>query len=106
MPETFCFIVEFRNPETDQVFAEIGRAETKPTCRELIRHEVMCWRSRGYEFLNTEFCLEGDGESHGDFKSATRAIQLLEELKDKPFFLAAGCDEAALVRGGSARSRG
>ena len=34
--------------------------------------------------------LEGDGESHGDYKSATRAIQLLEELKDKPFFLAVG----------------
>ena len=27
--------------------------------------------------------LEEDGESHGDYKSATRAIQLLEELKDK-----------------------
>jgi iduronate 2-sulfatase len=34
--------------------------------------------------------LEGDGESHGDYKSATRAIQLLEELKDKSFFLAVG----------------
>jgi iduronate 2-sulfatase len=34
--------------------------------------------------------LEGDGESHGDYKSATRAIELLEELKDKPFFLAMG----------------
>jgi len=34
--------------------------------------------------------LEGDGESHGDYKSATRAIALLEELKDKPFFLAVG----------------
>jgi arylsulfatase A-like enzyme len=34
--------------------------------------------------------LDGDGESHGDYKSATRAIQLLEELKDKPFFLAVG----------------
>jgi len=34
--------------------------------------------------------LDGNGESHGDYKSATRAIQLLEELKDKPFFLAVG----------------
>ena len=34
--------------------------------------------------------LEGDGESHGDYKSATRAIALLDELKDKPFFLAVG----------------
>jgi arylsulfatase A-like enzyme len=34
--------------------------------------------------------LEGDGESHGDYKSATRAIELLEELQNKPFFLAVG----------------
>jgi iduronate 2-sulfatase len=34
--------------------------------------------------------LEGDGESHGDYKSATRAVELLDELKDKPFFLAVG----------------
>jgi iduronate 2-sulfatase len=34
--------------------------------------------------------LEGDGESHGDYQSATRAIELLDELKDKPFFLAVG----------------
>jgi iduronate 2-sulfatase len=34
--------------------------------------------------------LEGDGETHGDFRSATRAIELLEELKDKPFLLAVG----------------
>src|SRR5262245_48014506 len=34
--------------------------------------------------------LEGDGESHGDYQNATRAVELLEELKDKPFFLAVG----------------
>ncbi len=34
--------------------------------------------------------LEGDGEAHGDYKSATRAVQLLEELQNKPFFLAVG----------------
>jgi arylsulfatase A-like enzyme len=34
--------------------------------------------------------LDGDGEAHGDYRSATRAVQLLEELKDKPFFLAVG----------------
>ena len=34
--------------------------------------------------------LEGDGESHGDHRTATRAVELLEELKDKPFFLAVG----------------
>ena len=34
--------------------------------------------------------LKGDGESHGDYKTATRAIQYLEKYKDKPFFLAVG----------------
>ena len=34
--------------------------------------------------------LEGNGESHGDYKTATRAIQYLEKHKDKPFFLAVG----------------
>lgn len=34
--------------------------------------------------------LEGDGESNGDYRSATRAIEYLEKYKDKPFFLAFG----------------
>ena len=34
--------------------------------------------------------LDGDGESHGDYKSATRAIDYLERYKDKQFFLAVG----------------
>lgn len=34
--------------------------------------------------------LEGDGEMHGDYRTATRAVALLEELKDRPFFLAVG----------------
>ena len=34
--------------------------------------------------------LEGDGESHGDYKTADRAIKYLRENKAKPFFLAVG----------------
>lgn len=34
--------------------------------------------------------LDGDGESHNDFKAAERAIEYLRECKDKPFFLACG----------------
>jgi iduronate 2-sulfatase len=34
--------------------------------------------------------LEGDGESHGDYRTATRAIEYLERYKDRPFFLAVG----------------
>lgn len=34
--------------------------------------------------------LDNEGESHGDYKSATRAIDYLERYKDKQFFLAVG----------------
>ena len=36
--------------------------------------------------------LEGDGENHGDYRTATRAIDYLERYRDKgqPFFLAVG----------------
>jgi arylsulfatase A-like enzyme len=34
--------------------------------------------------------LEGNGETHEDYRTGTRAIELLKEYKDKPFFLAVG----------------
>jgi arylsulfatase A-like enzyme len=34
--------------------------------------------------------LEGDGQAHGDYKVADRAIEYLRKYKDKPFFLACG----------------
>ncbi len=34
--------------------------------------------------------LDGDGEDHGDYRAATRAINFIEKYKDKPFFLAVG----------------
>ena len=34
--------------------------------------------------------LEGDGETHGDYRTATRAIGYLERHRDQPFFLAVG----------------
>lgn len=34
--------------------------------------------------------LEGEGERHGDHRTATRAVEYLERYKDKPFFLAVG----------------
>jgi arylsulfatase A-like enzyme len=34
--------------------------------------------------------LDGDGETHGDYHTATRAIAMMEKYKDKPFFLAVG----------------
>jgi arylsulfatase A-like enzyme len=37
-----------------------------------------------------EVRLEGDGESHGDYKAADRAIEFLRAHRDEPFFLACG----------------
>ncbi|QKJ32080.1 sulfatase [Mucilaginibacter mali] len=34
--------------------------------------------------------LDGDGETHGDYHTATRAIDMMNRYKDKPFFLAVG----------------
>ncbi len=34
--------------------------------------------------------LEGNGESHADYRSADRAIRYLNEFKDKPFFIGCG----------------
>jgi iduronate 2-sulfatase len=34
--------------------------------------------------------LPGEGESNGDYRTATRAIQFLEQYKNEPFFLALG----------------
>ena len=34
--------------------------------------------------------LEGDGEQHGDYRTAERAIEYLRKYKDQPFFLACG----------------
>lgn len=34
--------------------------------------------------------LPGDGESHADYRTAARAIQYLEQNRDRPFFLACG----------------
>jgi iduronate 2-sulfatase len=34
--------------------------------------------------------LDGDGEAHGDFKTAEQAIAFLQQNKNKPFFLACG----------------
>lgn len=34
--------------------------------------------------------LEGEGENHGDYRAATRAINFMEKYKGQPFFLAVG----------------
>jgi arylsulfatase A-like enzyme len=42
------------------------------------------------EQSDRQVVLEGDGESHGDYRTADRAIEYLRKHKDRPFFLACG----------------
>ncbi len=44
------------------------------------------YRSQSDRFV----VLEGDGQSHGDYKTADKAIAFLQQNKDRPFFLACG----------------
>src|SRR3954451_1900561 len=53
-------------------------AQKKPTPAE---------RAKNSDRFNV---LQGDGESHGDYKAADLAIDYLRKHKDKPFFLACG----------------
>jgi arylsulfatase A-like enzyme len=42
------------------------------------------------EYSDRWLVLEGNGEGHGDFTTADRAIALMNKYKDQPFFLACG----------------
>ncbi|MEJ6982272.1 sulfatase [Pedobacter sp. P351] len=47
---------------------------------------------RGSKASNSDriIVLEGDGESHGDYKTATKAIEYMSKYKSHPFFMAVG----------------
>jgi len=42
------------------------------------------------QYSDRTIVLEGNGEGHGDYTTADRAIDYLQRYKDKPFFLACG----------------
>jgi arylsulfatase A-like enzyme len=66
-----------------QSWTEGGEARKKPEVKKVDPKE----RQKNSDRI---VVLEGDGQSHGDFKTADRAIALLQKYKDKPFFLACG----------------
>ena len=80
--------------------AKCRRQMTKRRLRA--RHDDNCrrsrHRSRDYRALGDDaaqysdrfIVLDGDGESHGDYKTADRTIEHLRRHKDKPFFIACG----------------
>ena len=63
------------------------RAGRQNAASETTTNDTRSARTRGSDRW---IVLEGDGESHGDYKTADRAIRYLSENKNKPFFLAVG----------------
>jgi len=78
---------------TDPAITERGRPGARPVS-ETDRYDGNEGRvaPAGNPQSNSDriIVLEGDGSQHGDYKAATRAIDMMERHKDKPFFLAVG----------------
>lgn len=72
--------------EGDPAERRAGRANTNTTSQIRTNDN----RSARVQGSDRWIMLEGDGESHGDYRTADRAIRYLRDNKDKPFFLAVG----------------
>lgn len=75
-----------RRPLTPEDENEI-RADLPATTNIVSTNSPGAARARGSDRW---VVLEGNGEKHGDFKVAERAIQFLRDNREKPFFLAVG----------------
>lgn len=75
------------SPAQEQASGERDPDETEGTPASLARRPAGGGHGSASDRI---VVLEGDGESHGDYKTATRAINYLERYRDKPFFLAVG----------------
>jgi iduronate 2-sulfatase len=72
--------------EGDPAERRAGRASTNATSQTRTNDN----RPARVQGSDRWIMLEGDGESHGDYKTADRAIRYLRDNKAKPFFLAVG----------------
>lgn len=73
----------------DSSITERGNPNYRPPAR-ISNTEIEGTQNGRAENSDRIIVLEGDGESHGDYKTATRAIRFLDEYKDQAFFLAVG----------------
>jgi iduronate 2-sulfatase len=72
----------------DQVSWTVGGEPTDPAITE--RARVTPGINNRQPGSDRIVVLEGDGSQHGDYRTATRAIDYLDKYKDQPFFLAVG----------------
>jgi iduronate 2-sulfatase len=80
---------------TDPNITERGNPNFKPTtpaATDPDDEEKANSQGAGIKQSNSDriIVLDGDGEKHGDYRTATRAVNFIEKYKDKPFFLAVG----------------
>lgn len=69
---------------------EDERRSTPPRAENASQSRTNANRSARTSASDRWVVLEGDGEAHGDYKTADRAIKYLRDNKDKSFFLAVG----------------
>ena len=78
----------------DPNITERGNPNFKPTAPPAGEDEDEKAQSRGSNIKESGsdriIVLDGNGEKHGDYKVATRAIELMAQYKDKFFFLGVG----------------
>jgi len=78
---------------SDTVANEAPMHEAAASPSDIARHNRAASRSAGMttaQYSDRAVVLEGDGEGHGDYATADRAIEYLREYKDQPFFLGCG----------------
>jgi iduronate 2-sulfatase len=80
---------------TDPNITERGNPNAKPAVRASVGEDEpdsTAGQPANAKASNSDriIVLEGDGEKHGDYKTATKAIDYIHRYKNKPFFLAVG----------------
>jgi arylsulfatase A-like enzyme len=74
---------------TDPAITERGKPNAPPRTPRASTTSSGAGMTQG-EQSDRIIMLDGDGESHGDNKTANRAIAFMEKYKDQPFFLSVG----------------
>ncbi len=70
-----------------------GAVPAQPTLDEITRYNRQASSNAGKTkagYSDEIIKLEGDGQGHGDYATADRAIEYLQQYKDQPFFIGCG----------------
>jgi arylsulfatase A-like enzyme len=73
--------------------AAASASDAAPDVNEIMRYNRQVSASAGKTkagYSDQIVMLEGDGQGHGDYNTADRAIEYLQKYKDQPFFIGCG----------------